>query len=680
MGVFLVQNFLLFAHACKKDQIYSSPLLLCHATKVIEFKTKILRVGVDLFDWKENRLFRYLSYILAGLAALIAVFWLALPSLVSTELVRERFEFEISNSIGQDVKFGNNPKFTLWPTAYIQLDNVIVGDNELDDEGTLLQAESFSANVSLLSTLLGEPRFSNYKLVRPTVRIEIYPNGSSNWSPASNAIRSSINRTVQDTATPQLSNAQSGISLTNSQFLNFGNIQIEGGTVQLITNPGSDPERITSINGIINWPDINAPFAMDVDAIFRGERVDLNFTNQQPVEFLQGNSVAIAIGLQSDLVNFDFDGVVEIMKTTFIDGTLSLDTPSVRRALEWSGNQIKPSAALGAVELTAEISGDMRRAKLDDLVIKIGENRGVGVLDLSIEDNAPPIITGTLAFNSLDISSFLQAFTPLPKSSEDLADTIDTRFLKQLGLDLRLSAQTASFGPVDMSNLAAGVQVNKEDATFKVGTASAYGGQLNGKISISERGIDGGGEISISARGINFGELYNDLEIQGPLPIGNGDLDVKFLSNRPLWATVLNDIKGDIHLTVNDGTIPNLDLNRVKQLGDEQQFFNLSDVANGQIDFQLAELSTSIDSGVARLNTAQIVAPNETVEFSGIVPFAKGSFAVFGKIVDTTEPQAVDIADPNAANPSIAPPLQYFIGGSWPNPVISQSVTRNDLR
>ena len=635
-----------------------------------------------MFDWKKNRLFRHLSYSLAGLAALIALFWLALPSLVSTELVRERFELEISNSIGQDVTFGNNPKFTLWPTANIQLDNVIVGDNELDDEGSLLQAESFSANVSLLSTLLGEPHFSNYKLVRPTVRIEIYPNGSSNWSPASNVIRSSLSNAVKegDSATPQLSNAQSNITLKNSQFLNFGNIQIEGGTIQLITNPGSDPERITSINGTINWPDINAPFAMDVDTIFRGERVDLNIINQQPVAFLRGRSVAIAIGLQSDLVNFDFDGDVEIMNTIFIDGNLSLDTPSVRRVLEWSGNQIKPSAALGAVDLTAEISGDMRRAKLNDLVIKIGENRGIGVIDLSIEENAPPIITGTLAFNSLDISSFLQAFTPLPKSSEDLADTIDTRFLKQLGLDLRLSAQTASFGPVDMSNLAAGVQVNKEDATFNVGAASTYGGQLNGKISISERGIDGGGEISVSARGINFGDVYNDLKIQGPLPIGNGDLDMKFVSNRPLWATALNDIRGDIHLRVNDGTIPNLSLNLVKQLGDEQQFFNLSDVANGQIDFQLAELSTSIDRGVAQLNTAQIVTPNETVEFSGIVPFAKGSFAVFGTILDKAEPLAINLADPNAVSPSPISPLQYFIGGSWPNPVISQSVSRNDLR
>jgi AsmA protein len=655
-------------------------LLLCHATKDIEFKRKIFEWEVQLFDWKENSLFRRFSYILAGLAALVAVFWLALPSLISTELVRERFELEISNSIGQDVKFGNNPKFTLWPTANIQLDNVIVADNELDDEGSLLQAESFSADVSLLSTLLGEPHFSNYKLVRPTVRIEIYPNGSSNWSPASNIIRSSIDNAIQDGATTQLSNVQSGIPLTNSQFLNFGNIQIEGGTVQLITNPGSDPERITAINGNINWPDIKAPIAIDVDAIFRGERVNLNIVNQEPLAFLDGGSVAIGIGLQSALVNFDFDGDIEVMNTIFVDGKLSLDTPSVRRALEWSGNQIKPSAALGAVELSAEISGDMSGAKLDDLVIKIGENRGVGIVDLSVEENAPPIITGTLAFNSLNISSFLRAFTPLPKSSEDLADTIDTRFLKQLGLDLRLSAQTASFGPVDMSNLAAGVQVNKQDATFNVGAASAYGGQLNGKISISERGIDGGGEISVSARGINFGDLYSNLEILGPLPIGIGDLDVKLLSNRPLWATVLNDIKGDINISVKDGTIPNLSLSMVKQFGNEQQFFNLSDVANGQIDFQLAELSTSIERGVARLNTAQVQTPNETVTFSGIVPFAKGSFAVFGTILDKAEPLVLNLADPNAVSPSLVPTLQYFIGGSWPNPVISQSVSRNDLR
>src|SRR5690606_18097395 len=105
---------------------------------------------------------------------------------------------------------------------------------------------------------------------------------------------------------------------------------------------------------------------------------------------------------------------------------------SVRRTLEWSGTAIRPGEALGALELSAQLSTEQKKAKLDDLIIEIDKNRGIGVLDVELRDDAPPLIVGTLAFNSLDIGSFLQAFTPLPQAGEDIASTIDTRFLREI--------------------------------------------------------------------------------------------------------------------------------------------------------------------------------------------------------------------------------------------------------
>lgn len=625
-----------------------------------------------MFNWLKNRLFRRFSYIALGLISILAIVWLAIPYMISTDLVKERFELEISNSIGQKVTFANNPQVTLWPQASIVLENIVVGNIKQTDDDALLRADKFSADMSILSALLGEPSFSNYKLTRPTMRVEIYPDGTSNWLPASTIFSGSIN---QDNST-QIKDVtlSSTVQMPKLEYLNVDDLEIEGGSLSLITNPGSEPERITSINGRLSWLGVGSPLNLNLAAIVRGEEITLRARNDQPISFIQGENVNIDLDLTSAMFNLKYQGDLEIGENVFLKGKIVLDTPSARRALEWSGSEIKPGAALGSIDLTADITGTLHGIKLEDLIIKIGENRGLGILDFVILKDSPPTINGTLAFNTLDISSFLRAFTPLPQSSENIADTIDTRFLKQVGLDLRLSAQTASFGAVEMSNLAAAVQVNKEDATFNIGDANAYGGQVFAKVSISEKVIEGGGEIALSARGVNFDDFFTTMKLSGPLPRGIGDLDLKLASDRPLWATTIEDIKGSISLKVSDGIIPGLDLNLVRQLAEKKEFFNLDDVKDGIVTFEQAELNAEIDSGVARIKTAQVTTRNELLVFSGIVPFAKGSLAVLGLLnerdLTTPTPQTNETTSSTSGKPA----LSLFIGGSWPNPVMSPPI------
>lgn len=617
-----------------------------------------------------------LSMILAGLIALSVIIWFALPYMVSTELVRERFKTEISNIVGHPVTFESNPQINLWPRANIEISNITIGDVSDPNSDALMQADLFSADVSMFSAILGEPNFSNYRLVRPSINFELYPNGSSNWLPSKNILGGEI-----ETQQSRLQVNQASTGADNlREFLNIGNLAIEGGDLSVITNPGSEPERITSINGQIVWSGDDTPLDFNLSAILRGQEVNLVGRNEQPLSFLAGENVSVTVNMQSDMFNLNYIGDVELGPQIFIMGDVIADSPSVRRVLEWSGSEIIPGAALGEVEFEAEISGSLNSAKFNDLIIRIGENRGLGILDFTLPDDAPPVINGTLAFNNLDIGTFLRAFTPIPKSSEDIADTIDTRFLKQVGLDLRLSAQSANFGPIEMSNLAAGVQVNQEIATFNIGDANAYDGQIFAKVSISEKGIDGGGEISFSSRGINFADVFDTLEINGPLPRGVGNIDLKLRSDTPLWATTVSDITGSIEVDINEGVIPGLDLGLVNQLAEKRQFFTLEDVEGGSFDFETSVLRAEIDGGVARLETAQVITSDQMLSLSGIVPFAKGSLALLATLGNKPEDDTTLDNDAALSATISAPPLSLFIGGSWPNPIMSPPIPEIDFQ
>jgi AsmA protein len=620
--------------------------------------------------WLKNRLVKWSILLLFCFVILISLAWVFIPSIVSTDLVKQRFELVISETIGQKVTFNTEPKITLWPNAKISLGAVTVGKTEISTEESLLIADSVSADMSLFSALFGEPSFSNYKLVRPTVQLEIYPDGTSNWLPTSNILGGLLNSNVS-TQTTNLIVSASTEGPFDSNLFDFQNLEIEGGTVLLITDPGNEPEKISSINGRITRSSFTNTLTTNFEAIVRGEKINLNIVDLDTVNLIHGEVVDTNITLKSDLVNFSYNGEIQAGNKVFLKGELALNTPSVRRAIEWSGSEIKPGAALGAVDLQADVSGTLTGAKFEDLIVKIGDNRGIGILDYSLEDDGPPVLSGTLAFNTLDIESFLRAFTPLPKSSDDIANTIDTRFLKQLGLDLRLSAQSAKFGPVEMSNLAAAVKVNREDATFNVGDATAYGGQLIGKISISDKGIDGGGEISISVRAVDFDEFFTTLELEGPLPRGTGDLDLKLTSERPLWATDVANIRGGLSITLNDGSVPGVNLDQIKQLASEKKFFGLNDAANGSLSFDMAELDVDIDGGIASIQQAIIMSGDEQIILNGIIPFAKGSFALQGSV----SPIASQTGQTSSESPKPTDNVfLFFIGGSWPNPIVSPSV------
>src|SRR5690606_19530343 len=106
---------------------------------------------------------------------------------------------------------------------------------------------------------------------------------------------------------------------------------------------------------------------------------------------------------------------------------------SLRRMLEWSRTSIDPGRAIGAVSISSRVQGTAQRLKLDGVQLSLGDDVGNGVLDLAF-GNPVPTISGTLAFDRLNLKSFLSAFSPVVTGRGSLRDRIDTDFADQIGL------------------------------------------------------------------------------------------------------------------------------------------------------------------------------------------------------------------------------------------------------
>lgn len=598
--------------------------------------------------------------------ALVLIIFASLPLAVSSGVVRDRLERDIGAWAGHAVSLGDAPSLDFWPTPTIKLDNVEIRPSTFSGGDPILRADSIVANFNLFSAVLGAPSFSQFKLIRPTFNVELYPDSTSNWSSSTGQLAKGIAAAVtRDLAIQAGDEIPASATIPESAAL--GAVTIEDGTVRWIRDPGAQAEKLTAINGTLAWTAPTAVARANLVAIFRGEQLTLSGSTTLPLLLLGRRLAPVELKVSSSPLNLNFTGSASLGPNMFVSGALELKSPSVRRALEWSRADIKPGEALGALELSAKITAGPTKAKLDDLIVMIDKNRGIGVLDVSLDDEAPPLVAGTLAFNTLDIMSFLQAFTPLPVNGKDIASIIDTRFLHEIGLDLRLSAQSASLGPVALSNLAAAARVEQGRANFDIGDATAYGGSLLGRIALSEKGIEGGVKMQMSAREMDIGSLFDAMGLTGPLPRGVGSLDLEVTSPYPTWATALSDLTGKLDLSLGKGVVPGLNIQKFRELAKTERFFDLDQLGEGAgFPFQSARFEATIAAGEADLKTAELIGAKQMFSLSGVIPYSRSSLAIAGVLGPIPAMEA-----PPVATDAVPETLKFFVGGSWPQPVIS---------
>ncbi len=599
--------------------------------------------------------------IVAGLVTLVS--GIALPFAISTDVVRDRLERDISEWTGHEVELLDNPQIGFWPVPRIELNRISVSSRTIPDAQPIVFADELKADFSILSALRGRPSFSNFILVRPVFIVEQFPEGTTSWNSESGRIAEGMAISVRNADT----NGDENAVRQPIPAYRLGEVTVENGTFTWIDHDTGEIEKITAINGTISWPRLNGGVRADIRGIYRGEAATLGLSSNAPLLLLSQRAAEVTANLQATPLSASFDGRVSLSYPLLANGTVTMQSPSMRQALEWIGTQIKPGEAIGALSLDAELQLQNNRAMLDKLIVELEGNRGIGVLDFKQHEDKPGV-SGTLAFNSLDIASFLRAFTPLPQTGEDIAQTIDTSFLSQMMLDMRLSSQSASFGPIAMTNVAATAKIDEGRATFDIGDATAYNGSVLGRITLAESGVEGGGEIRFSARNINLEQALSDLGISGPFPQGTATINVALSTPFPTWATVLSDLSGKFDLSIVDGFVPSFDAERFRELASTERFFGLGGISSGSFQFTSADFEARFANGIAEIVKGNIDADNAHLSLTGIIPYQRGGLALIGVLEETVE-ESTDTAtdEPEAADNGI----QFFVGGSWPTPVIS---------
>ncbi len=588
--------------------------------------------------------------LVAALAALVVAIVL-LPLIASTQIVRDRVALEMSAWSGYRVQIGAAPVLDVFPVFKATLDNVTLSDWQDADRRPVVEAERVEIELSAMAALVGNVVFSDVRLVRPTLRVvPVGPVYLPTWPGGgriARAVEAARAVVAADPTKPNLGRLPADP---------FGTIEFNDGRI-VVAAGDEDREVVTSLSGRVDWPSVNGAGKLNATGIWRGESITLDLASPTPLVLLAGGQAPVTAQVKSNPASASFEGSLNAAASSYVDGELTFTSPSLRRLVEWSQADFAAKAAIGSISLSSHLTGNAERAKFDDTELVLDGNPGTGVLDVSLAGPVPSI-AGTLAFETLDLASFLSAFTPLPTDAA-AEGAFETGFVDQLALDLRLSAARATAGSLGMTDVAATAQVKDGLAALDISDAMAFGGTLQAGLRLDHKGPQDLAEITVKASDVD-GNILGAATGLGLVPTGRGTITGAIKGLATSWRGLLDSADGQVEANFGAGQIKGIDIAAFLKRSNQAGFFALRDVAGGALPVSAVTLKAKVASGVLRIETAEARSEAHDIFLSGLVPYVGGGLALSGRIFPAG-------ADPAAT----AAQATFFVGGSWSVPFVS---------
>jgi AsmA protein len=457
--------------------------------------------------------------------------------------------------------------------------------------------------------------------------------------------------------------------------LQLGTFRLVDGTVHIEDAVRRISETMSSADLSLSWPTSSTRAAITGSTIWRGELVDISASIDQPAALAQsGSTSGLVVSIASSPLRLRFDGAVSPGAGTSVDGehsqpwqasgTFDVSTPSARRAASWLGHEMEAGSTFGAFRLDADINLVGLSADLTDASLSLDGNEADGVLTLSAGDaNSRPSIQGTLDFQRLDLSAYLDSLRPTTTAaapSDWRFMTVPDVFAGGVDMDVRIAARQVLASPVTFGETAGSILVSQDRMVLGIGEAIAYGGLIRGSVTM-QAGPAGQESIStgfdLSTDSVQLGPLLSALQGE-PRLLGALTVRAMMEGAGTTVADVMQTLQGNATISISDGAFPGIDLDQVsRSLADNT--FDLSVLESGG-ETALRSLDTEITAqdGYLSVSSLQIVSEATQLSMSGQSSLETRALALSGiaQLVDGTEEPLLEVP--------------FEVRGTWASPII----------
>src|SRR3989442_5773903 len=249
---------------------------------------------------------------------------------LNRDALRQAVEAQIRAVTGLDLVVTGSIDVSVFPGSYVSFHNVGLKGGGTTDPA--LQVDVLTANLRLLPLLLRRFEIADVMMLRPHIRVIREAGGESNWTPFVERIA----RTMKPGAENQVS---------------FSEIRIQDGVLKYEDAANHVSEQLGDIDLSLAWPSISRSFAATGQFDWRNERVDGSISASDFVAMLSGDRSGLKARIVSAPLKLAFDGSVANRTSLMMEGTVTVDSLSLRNALRWMGQPVPGSGGVGRLAL-----------------------------------------------------------------------------------------------------------------------------------------------------------------------------------------------------------------------------------------------------------------------------------------------------------------------------------------
>lgn len=562
-----------------------------------------------------------------ALIALIATSWL-----INRDALRKAVEAQIRDVTGLELSVAGNIDISVLPASYISFHDVGLKGGGTADPA--LHVDVLTANLRLLPLLLQRFEIADLTLLRPQIHVSLKPDGESNWTP----FIQTIARTMKPGADSQVS---------------FSEIRIQDGVLNYEDAATQATEKLEDIDLSLAWPSISRSFAATGQFDWRGERVDGSISFADFVAALSGDRSGLKARIASAPLKLAFDGSVANRTSPMMEGTLTIDSPSLRNALRWTGQPQPGSGGFGRFALKARANVVGASIALTNVNVELDGNIAEGVMTYA--NNGRQTLQATLAADALDFTPYISTFRLLASGARDWnRQLFDLNGLSSTDLDMRLSAAKLTVGPTKLGRTAIGANLRNGTLALSVGEAQVYGGIAKGSFGISRSDTVADIKAQFQFTDVDLQACASELFGLNKLS-GRGNINVSLLASGSSPFGLVQSLDGTATVTGHDGAIAGFNAEQLLKRLERRPLSGGGNFRNGSTPYDNLTIAVKFADGIATAEDIRIEGPAAKITLTGTAS------------VPTREYDMKGVA---SLNTSSGFQLPFMVQGPWDDPLI----------
>jgi AsmA protein len=581
-----------------------------------------------------------LGTLMAALLGLVLIGLIATSWLINRDALRQAVGAQIRAVTGLDLVVKGNIDVSVFPGSYVSFHDVGLRGGGTTDPA--LAVDVLTANLRLLPLLLQRFEIADVMMLRPQIIVTRSADGESNWTP----FIQTIARTMKPGADNQLS---------------FSEIRIQDGILAYEDAVNHVSEKLGDIDLSLAWPSISRSFAATGQFDWRGERVDGSISASDFVAALSGERSGVKARLASSQLKLAFDGSVANRTSAMMEGTLTIDTASLRNALQWAGQPVPGGGGFGRFALKARANVVGASVALTNVNVELDGNVAEGVMTYS--NNTRQTLQATLAADALDFTPYISTFRLLASGARDWnRQLFDLNALSSTDLDMRLSAARMTVGPSKLGRTAFGANLRGGALALSVGEAQVYGGIVRGSFGLARSDAVADVKAQFQFTDVDLQSCASELFGISKLS-GRGNLNVSLEASGSSPFGLAQSLDGTAVLTGHDGAVGGFNVEQLLKRLERRPLSGAGNFRSGSTPYDTLTVALKFADGIASAEDVRLEGPAARVTLTGTASVPNREYDMKGT-ASLTQSASAGAADGAGFE------LPFVVQGPWDDPLI----------